>query len=1034
MYASGSAITSPPGPGGAVDASGLVTAEQFQGLVDSLAAIALSGEGADLTTAVPLDKLPAAVQDALQVVTESQDDIQMRSLAADLTLSESDRPVQIITPAVSGLSVSLPTSLANDGRFKVINSAASLYDLTVAGETIAAGNMLVALFDSDSGSWYNQVAAFNPGTDIDLSGYVTREDFTTLQGSLSPIAFDASPSHLSDEVPLTKLPQSVQMAIALINESVDQVAYQTISSDLELTDADRPVQILSATVGGLTVTHSTPAADAVLKVVNNGDVSFTVGSNILQPGQMLVSLFDASTGNWLYQVNRFSVPDPLIDIGPGTIINQLIQWDGTHYRRTPQDGDRSLILGHGSQQVSGTDSLVAGIDCTSAHASVVQGYQVDGSESDYSCLHGFIGKGTGPNGVGFGINFEVGQEAAGIGIGIRSGKRAFAGGSSAWALQYADIALGRHSLADGGSANAQGHYAKALGQGSLAFGPNTLAEFLNGGVFGAGGSSRAESAIQLGAGENRTPRSLQFMSTPVANLRGLVAFNTAIAFPTDEAPTGTFQFSTTADALFWNVGGSVWKPLPLWDNPNQIPLRFLPPEIQAALQVINDPVEEIQHRILAGDLTLSPEAQPVQILQTSLSGFTITLPATLPEDGRRKIINSQGSSASFAVADGSNSYTVEPGDAAIAYFDATAGSWYTQIAKFSPIDLSGYATVDQVDSLSARLDTLSPPDMSLYARKGDLLSYATLDQLDDYAPSNTLTPLAISETAQVRYNQLPPDLRKLISPPIVEVVALSADPAWSFTSPPSPASADSRPGWTSRIGGEAQTGTLQIFKLRLGDTLKLHLAGGGLTGGDLKRLKLVRLSDDTTLLDRTLAEIWGVNSNGYQEVSIDTTALKGEACYLQLEDNDTGSGWSWLAVGTFDVVVEGAPDGTVYNLAEFAKHSELTDQLSGLIEQPLAKTFPLIPKAFDPIRIFRFYAAIAAGTTTLTLRKVPAGGDPAIDLAQLTDLVVNAAGPAINVVLTTPADIAVGDRLELEIKNASGDAADLEFNLHYGAS
>ena len=110
--------------------------------------------------------------------------------------------------------------------------------------------------------------------------------------------------------------------------------------------------------------------------------------------------------------------------------------------------------------------------------------------------------------------------------------------------------------------------------------------------------------------------------------------------------------------------------------------------------------------------------------------------------------------------------------------------------------------------------------------------------------------------------------------------------------------------WRSRdpqylgSGGESATGRIEIGYVILKNSLVLLLGGGGSTNGSLKRVKIVRDSDNFVLHDLTLNSLISIDINGLVAASINTSNNNGVKAKLRIEDNDNGGGWAWISIDT----------------------------------------------------------------------------------------------------------------------------------------
>ncbi|MFB2921180.1 MULTISPECIES: hypothetical protein [Aerosakkonema] len=106
--------------------------------------------------------------------------------------------------------------------------------------------------------------------------------------------------------------------------------------------------------------------------------------------------------------------------------------------------------------------------------------------------------------------------------------------------------------------------------------------------------------------------------------------------------------------------------------------------------------------------------------------------------------------------------------------------------------------------------------------------------------------------------------------------------------------------WRSRLDsgpGETATGKLEVGNLTLKNKLTLAIAGGGATNGHLKLMKIVKVSDNSTLASYTLGTLSGnANSDWLRVTTINTASWINTEIKLSFEDNDPNSSWAWMAV------------------------------------------------------------------------------------------------------------------------------------------
>jgi hypothetical protein len=104
--------------------------------------------------------------------------------------------------------------------------------------------------------------------------------------------------------------------------------------------------------------------------------------------------------------------------------------------------------------------------------------------------------------------------------------------------------------------------------------------------------------------------------------------------------------------------------------------------------------------------------------------------------------------------------------------------------------------------------------------------------------------------------------------------------------------------WTSfgvdGSGADSLTGILKIGYLSLKSKLHILIAGGGSTSPTLKTVKFCRKSDNAVLLNLSMGQILGVDTNDLLHRTIDTSSISGNEVYLQLEDNATDA-YGWIA-------------------------------------------------------------------------------------------------------------------------------------------
>ena len=106
--------------------------------------------------------------------------------------------------------------------------------------------------------------------------------------------------------------------------------------------------------------------------------------------------------------------------------------------------------------------------------------------------------------------------------------------------------------------------------------------------------------------------------------------------------------------------------------------------------------------------------------------------------------------------------------------------------------------------------------------------------------------------------------------------------------------------WRSRDGTNATeqaTGYLRYGNFILGSKLRLPMAGGGATNGNLKTLVIKKVSDNSILTTTTLATLLANTDSDYLKIcSLPTSAWTGTEVYFEFNDNDTNSSWAWVGV------------------------------------------------------------------------------------------------------------------------------------------
>lgn len=106
--------------------------------------------------------------------------------------------------------------------------------------------------------------------------------------------------------------------------------------------------------------------------------------------------------------------------------------------------------------------------------------------------------------------------------------------------------------------------------------------------------------------------------------------------------------------------------------------------------------------------------------------------------------------------------------------------------------------------------------------------------------------------------------------------------------------------WRSRDGSsssETATGSLRYGNFVLGSKLRLPVAGGGFSNGNLKNLVIKRASDGASLITITLNTLLGgINSDVLAICSVNTSIWSGTEVYFEFNDNDTNTSWAWIGV------------------------------------------------------------------------------------------------------------------------------------------
>ncbi|MEM9539959.1 MAG: hypothetical protein AAGA60_10730 [Cyanobacteria bacterium P01_E01_bin.42] len=147
-----------------------------------------------------------------------------------------------------------------------------------------------------------------------------------------------------------------------------------------------------------------------------------------------------------------------------------------------------------------------------------------------------------------------------------------------------------------------------------------------------------------------------------------------------------------------------------------------------------------------------------------------------------------------------------------------------------------------------------------------VVEYSFLTEQSTSSNNNIIMPES-SETASITGNQI-----------------LYRDPAWIINNYEFRSS--------SNLTGIAKYG---YYFLR--NKLHLLLYGGGGTNGALKKIQIVNQADDSILLEKTLAEIMGADSNVWANYTINTSDHSGKMCYLVLIDEDnSGQTYSFFCI------------------------------------------------------------------------------------------------------------------------------------------
>jgi len=95
--------------------------------------------------------------------------------------------------------------------------------------------------------------------------------------------------------------------------------------------------------------------------------------------------------------------------------------------------------------------------------------------------------------------------------------------------------------------------------------------------------------------------------------------------------------------------------------------------------------------------------------------------------------------------------------------------------------------------------------------------------------------------------------------------------------------------------GENAMGKIRVGYITLKNKLILTLMGGGSSNGQLKRVRILRASDNTILIDVGLNSLIGNTDTG-TAIALDTADYIGQIVLVEVDDLDNNFGWAWAGI------------------------------------------------------------------------------------------------------------------------------------------
>lgn len=613
----------------------------------------------------------------------------------------------------------------------------------------------------------------------------------------------------------------------------------------------------------------------------------------------------------------------------GTIKNQILQWDGSSWPLTfgmqlgkgaiAPPGTGSIAYGEGAQ--AGINSSIAmGYKQVSVEGAIAIGYANNlgtGATGKYSVVAGIQNKiNSGANAIIYGLGCEsggglsvvFGQGAKATGNrsqafgyqSVASGAQSFAVGWESTASNSNAIAIsGKGAIASGDASTALGLYTKASGSNTLAL--SSYANATANSAIAAGLSSIASGVESLAFGpmaHATTDQSIAMGKAAVAAGTQTIAIGSntitkginSVAVGSNVSAQGDYSVAigagTNADVSAISIG---------WAIKNKTNADA----VAIALYMTNPPAAD---SVAIGARIASDGAGSVAVGKTASAA------------GQRSIAVGFGShtaaksSGAVAIGNGVNAAGIN----SLALIGNALGNGSTAIGNGSS------TTAKALDGMAIGYGATTDAEEAVQIGKGTNSKTLTLQFID-----NTIANMTGIVTKYIDVDQpgFPSDKGSLISCKNDQLwINTDGIRSWKgFKIHANPSKPDLNPGehrniikskdinwqlraeannnaWVSYAINENETGTLKIFEFSPTNTLHLTFFGGGLQHIDTKHVQIADLTDDSILINKTLNEIYGVNSNQPTPCTINTSAIKGRQCYLIFDDQDSNAGsWNWFA-------------------------------------------------------------------------------------------------------------------------------------------